>query len=75
MQEVLFSKYLSSSGISLLKYLSSVSHIFVTANQLSGFSISRLANVEDFFHVNILFKCKYKLSLNDNSFKGELQQI
>ena len=29
------------------------SHIFAIANQLPGFSISRLANVEDFFNVNI----------------------
>ena len=30
------------------------------SNQLLGFSISRLANVEDFFHVNIFLKGKYK---------------
>ena len=35
-------------------------HIFSIANQLPGFSISRLANVEDFFNVNIFFNCKYK---------------
>ena len=36
------------------------SHIFTTATQLPGFSISRLANVKFFFNVNIFFKCKYK---------------
>ena len=36
------------------------SHSFAIANQLPGFSISRLANVEDFFDVGMLFKCKYK---------------
>ena len=30
------------------------SHIFTIANQFPGFSISILANVDDFF-----FKCKY----------------
>ena len=35
------------------------SHIFAIANQLAGFSISRLASVEDFFNVYIFFKCKY----------------
>ena len=34
-------------------------HIFTLANQLPGFSISRLANVEDFFNVNMFFNCKY----------------
>ena len=35
----------------------------------SGFSISRLANVEDFFNVNIFFKCKLNInvSINDHS--------
>ena len=36
------------------------SHIFAIANQLPGFQISRLANVEDFFNVNIFYECKYK---------------
>ena len=44
------------------------SHSFTIANQLPGFSISRLANVEDFFNVNIFFKCKY-VRINDYSFK------
>ena len=35
-------------------------HIFAIANQLPGFSISRLPNVDDFFNANIFFKCKYK---------------
>ena len=35
-------------------------HIFAVVNQLPGFSISRLANVEDFLNVNIFFNCKYK---------------
>ena len=36
-------------------------HIFAIAVQLPGFSISRLANVEDFFfNVKIFFKCKSK---------------
>ena len=36
------------------------SHIFAVANQLSGFSISKLAKVDDCFNVNIFLKCKYK---------------
>ena len=36
------------------------SHIFSIVDQLPGLSISRLANVEDFFNVNKFFKCKYK---------------
>ena len=35
---------------------------------IPGFSISRLANVEDFFNVNIFFKCKY-VRINDYLFK------
>ena len=34
-------------------------HIFAITKQLSGFSISRLASVEDFYNVHIFFKCKY----------------
>ena len=34
-------------------------HIFAIAKQLPGFSISRLASVEDFLNVYIFFKCKY----------------
>ena len=33
--------------------------LFAVANQLPGFSITRLASVEDFFNVNIFFDCKY----------------
>ena len=33
-------------------------HIFTVANQLPGFFISRLANVEDFLNVNVFFNCK-----------------
>ena len=36
------------------------SHIFAIANQLPGFSISRLAKCRGIFNVNIFFKCKYK---------------
>ena len=32
-------------------------HIFTLTNQLLGF---RLANVENFFNVNVFFNCKYK---------------
>ena len=35
---------------------------------IPGFFISRLANVEDFFNVNIFFICKY-VRINDYSFK------
>ena len=38
----------------------SFSRIFAVANQLPGFSITRSANEEDFFNVNILIKIKYK---------------
>ena len=38
------------------------------SKSILGFSISRLANVEDFFNVNIFFKCKY-VRINDYSFK------
>ena len=35
-------------------------YIFTVANQLPGFSICRLARVEDFLNVKIFFNCKYK---------------
>ena len=35
-------------------------HIFTAANQLPGFSICRLAKVEDFLNLKIFFNCKYK---------------
>ena len=46
-----------------------LSHSFAIATQLPGFSISRLANVEDFFNANIFFKCKLNInvSINDHS--------
>ena len=44
--------------------------IFAIANQLLSFLISRLANLEEFFNVNIYFKCKNKnVDINDYSFK------
>ena len=52
--QVLFFKFLTFSGVFLIS--------------IPGFSISRLANVEDFFNLNIFFKSKY-LSINDYSFK------
>ena len=50
-------------------FLRCYSHFFAIANQLPGFSISRLANVGDFFNVNIFFKCKLNInvSINDHS--------
>ena len=54
-------------------------HTFAIANQLPGFSISRLANVEDFFNVYIYIKgyiylkvisnVNIYVSINDYSFK------
>ena len=44
-------------------------HIFTVVNQLPGFSISRLANVDDFLNVNIFFNCKYKCKDENSSFK------
>ena len=38
------------------------------SKSIPGFSISRLANVDNFFNVNIFFKCKY-VRMNDYSFK------
>ena len=35
---------------------------------IPGFSIGRSADAEDFFNVNIFFKCKY-MRINDYSFK------
>ena len=47
------------------------SHFFAVTNQLPGLSISRLASTEDFFNVDIFFKCKLNInvSINDYSFK------
>ena len=38
------------------------------SKSIPGSSISRLANVKDFFNVDIFFKCKY-VRINDYSFK------
>ena len=38
------------------------------SKSIPGFSTSRLAIVEDFFNVNIFFKCKY-VRINNYSFK------
>ena len=38
------------------------------SKSIPGFSISRLANVVDFFNVNMFFKCKF-MTINDYSFK------
>ena len=38
------------------------------SKSIPGFSINRLANVEDLFNVNISFKCEY-VKVNDYSFK------
>ena len=46
------------------------SYIFARANQLAGFSISRLASVEDFFSVYIYFLyVNVYVSINDYLFK------
>ena len=38
------------------------------SKSIPGFSISRLANVEDLFNVNMFFECKY-VRIKDYSFK------
>ena len=50
--QVLFLKFLSPSGF--------FPQVFDITNELLDFCVSTLANVEDFFNVNIFFKCKYK---------------
>ena len=40
-------------------------HIFAKANQLPVFSISRLANVEGFFNVNIFLSVNINMSVTD----------
>ena len=42
---------------------------FAIATQLPAFSISRLANLEDFFNVNTYFKCELNIyvSINNHS--------
>ena len=42
------------------------SFFFAILTQLPGFSISRLANVEDFLNVNIFFKCKLNVNVSIN---------
>ena len=57
--QMLFLKFLSSSGVTLF--------FLAIATQLPGFSISRLVNVEDFFNVNIFFKCKLNINVSRNN--------
>ena len=38
------------------------------SKSIPGIFTSRLANVEDFFNVNVFFKCKH-VRINDDSFK------
>ena len=53
-----------------MQVLSLKFRIFAIANQLSGFSISKLANVEDFFNGKIYFlNVNINVSINDHSFK------
>ena len=40
-------------------------HIFAIGNQLPGFSISRLANVEDFLNVNYFLNVNMNVSINN----------
>ena len=42
-------------------------HFFAIATQLPGFSISRLANAEDFFNVNVFFKFKLNINVSINN--------
>ena len=41
--------------------------LFAIANQLPGFSISRLANMRDFLNANIFFKCKLNIYVSINN--------
>ena len=41
--------------------------LFAIANQLPGFSISRLANMGDFLNANIFFKCKLNIYVSINN--------
>ena len=65
------SEFLSKDADSFLKIFSfgCFFHIFTVVNQLSRFSISRLANVEDFLNANIFLNCKYKCEYEKLSFK------
>ena len=56
--------------ILFLKFLFSLNfHFFAIATQLPGFSINRLANVEESFNVNIFFNFQLNIdvSINDHS--------
>ena len=48
-------------------FLRCYSHFFVIANQLPGFSIRRLANVGNFFNINIFFKFKLNINVSINN--------
>ena len=65
------SEFLSKDADSFLEFFffGCFFHIFTVANQLPGFSISRLANVDDFLNANILLNCKYKCDYEKFSFK------
>ena len=56
--QILLLKFLSSSSV--------YSQFFATADQLPGFSISKLAYVGHFLKVNIFFKCKLNINMNIN---------
>ena len=56
--------------ILFLKFLFSLNfHFFAIVTQLPGFSINRLANVEESFNVNIFFNFQLNIdvSINDHS--------
>ena len=64
------SQILSKDAYTFLKisfFFKCYSHFFAIANQLPGFSISKLANVGDFFNVNIFFKCKLNINVSVNN--------
>ena len=63
------SQILSKDADTFLKFsflFRCYSHFFAIANQLLGFSISGLANVGDFFNVNIFFKSKLNINVSIN---------
>ena len=61
-----FLLFLSERGLSAESCLAI--RFAICSKSIPGFSISRLANVEDSFNVNIFLKCKY-VRTNDYSFK------
>ena len=66
------SQILSKDADTFLKisfFFRCYSHFFPIANQLPGFSISRLGNVGDSFNVNIFFKYELNIdvSIKDHS--------